>query len=378
MDPVTIIDPATIRLNLKNPAPPEIVLAALSHIQIVPMAIMEREGTAAFQRHPIGTGPFKFESGSLDDETVLTRFADYWGGPKELGPPGPAKLDKVVFKVIPELSTALAALQAGEVQIVKGVTPDLAVNLLSDKSLQVKTYPGTRTTWLAMNTTVAPFSTREVRQAMNYGIDSASIIKNLLRGQAIRMTGAVPPFSAYYDPSLQAYTYDPAKAKQLLASAGYPNGFSFGIDCVANFKDIANAMVEDLAKIGVTASVRLWEKSAMLAETKKGARQAVLSDWGNAYRHPYDLIDPNLKTGGVNNLSLYSNSQVDALINQGNSASDSKTAAQAFFQMQQIVYTDAPWVFGWVPNEVEVGSATVNGWVPGPDGWTFLLHVSVK
>ena len=378
MDPVTVIDPMTVRLNLKNPVPEEILLSSLAIMPIVPKSVMEKVGTAAFQQNPIGSGPFKFQSGSLDTETVLVRFPDYWGGPKELGNPGPATLEKVIFKVIPESSTAIAALKAGEVDIVKGVSPDLAGSLAGDKSLQVKGYPGTRTTWLAMNTTRAPFDSRDVRQAMNYGIDSAGIIKNLLGGQALRMTGAVPPFSAYYDTSLKPYPYDPAKAKQLLAAAGHPNGFPFTIDCVASFKDIASAMAQDLAKIGVTATVRVWEKSAMVAEAKKGARQAVLSDWGNAYRHPYDLIDPNLKTNGVNNLSRYSNPQVDTLLTQGLTTTDTQAAAKAYTQMQQIVYNDAPWVFGWVPNEIEVGTMRVKGWVPGPDGSTLLLHMSVQ
>jgi peptide/nickel transport system substrate-binding protein len=116
----------------------------------------------------------------------------------------------------------------------------------------------------------------------------------------------------------------------------------------------------------------------MVAEAKKGLRQAVLSDWGNAYRHPYDLIDPNLKTNGVNNLSGYSNPQVDTLLTQGLTTTDAQAATKAYTEMQQIVYNDAPWVFGWVPNEIEVGTMRVKGWVPGPDGSTLLLHMSVQ
>jgi peptide/nickel transport system substrate-binding protein len=376
MDPVTVVDPLTVRINLKNSTPGEVLLSALSIMPIVSKAAMDK-GTAAFQQRPIGTGPFKFDSGTLDGETVLSRFNDYWGGPEGVGTPGPTKLDKVVFKVIPELSTAISALQAGEVDIVKGLTPDLAQSLGREKSLQIKSYSGTRTTWLAMNTAAAPFDKKEVRQAMNHAINSDAIIKSIYRGEALRMTGAVPPFSAFYDTSLKAYAYDPAKAKQLLAAAGYPNGFSFVIDCIANFKDVANAMVQDLAKVGVTASVRLWEKSAMIAEVKKGSRQAVISDWGNAYRHPYDLIDPNLKSKGVNNLALFNNAKVDALLDEGSSAKDNETADKAYKQMQQIVYSEAPWVFGWVPNEIEAGSARLKGWVAGPDGYTFVSRISV-
>lgn len=377
MAPTTVVDPWTVRLTLKAPAPLEVLLASLSHIQIVPKAVFEKQGTAGFQKHPIGTGPFKFVSGSLDGETVLERFDGYWGGPKELGPPGPPKLDRVIFSVIPELSTAFAALKAGGLHILKGIPADMLDDLRRDRSLQVKTYPGTRTTWVAMNPTKPPFDKVAVRQAMNYAINSDAIIKNILHGQAVRMTGPVPPFSAYYDSSLKPYPYDPGKAKELLASAGYAGGFTVVLDTITPFKDIASAIVQDLKAVGLTATVRIWEGLALRAEALKGNRQMLLFDWGNAYRHPYDLLNPTLKTNGPGNYSRYSNKEVDALLDQGASTTDPKVARAAYYKAQAIIYEEAPWVFGWIPNEIEAASAKLQNWIPGPDGWSFLTHVTL-
>ncbi len=378
MEPVTVIDPWTVRLSLKGPVPLDILLASLSHMQIVSKTVFEKHGTAGLQARPIGTGPFKFVSGSLDTDTVLERFDGYWGGPKELGRPGPAKLDRVIFKVIPELSTALAALRAGEVHLVKGIAPDAAEALRNDKSLQLKTYAGTRTTWVAMNTTRPPFDKVAVRQAMNHAVNSEAIIEKVLLGQAIRMTGLVPPFSAHYDRSLKPYAYDPAKAKSLLASAGYPNGFSVVLDCAAPFKDIANVIVQDLNAVGVKATVRVWEASVLRPEAQKGTRHMVLWDWGNAYRHPYDLVNPLLKTKGPGNYSQYSNPELDALLARGEATSDPAAARAVYAKVQAIIYEEAPLVFGWVPNEIEAASAQLQDWNPGPDGWTFLNHVRLR
>jgi len=378
MEPVKVVDPNTIQMSFKGASPQEIILAGLSHIQIVPKAYIEKVGNAGFAKQPIGTGAFKFVSGDGATQTVLARFDGYWGGPPELGTPGPALLDQVIFKVIPEVSTTLASLQSGDVQIIQSVPADQVSKLQSNTNLQVKNYSGTRTTWLAMNVTKPPFDKVEVRQAMNYAIDKQGIIKSVYAGQAQQMTGPVPPFSSYFDSSLQPYPFDTNKAKQLLAQGGYPNGFQVTIDSIAAFKDTGEIVAQELRDVGVQATTRVWEDATLRTEALAGNRQMVLWDWGNAFRHPFDLLEPTLRTKGRGNYANYSNPKVDQDLTDGAATNDPAKATAAYKDAQDIIYNEAPWVFGWVPSEIEAATTSVQNWTPGPDGWEIMQHVSIK
>lgn len=364
-------DDATVRITLKKPVPEAILLAGLVHNQIVPKDYVEKVGGAGLAEKPVGAGPFVFSEGSLSGPIVLKRFEKYYGGSPDMPPIGPAKLDEVIFRVIPELSARIAALKAGEVHIVQGLTPDAIAQLKTDPNVVVKTYPGTRTVWLAMNTTRAPFDRREVRQAMNYGLDIQLIIDQVLAGEAVRMRGAVPPFSQFFDESIEPYPYDPDKAKQLLADAGLDSGFQFVIDAAEPDRAVVEIIAQQYRELGIDASVRIWEWPVLREAALKGERQMVFSSWGNAFRHPVDLLNPTLMTGGRGNYALYSNPEVDQLLEEAAVASNEQ-AAEMYARVQRILYEDAPWVFLWIPNEIEAASRTVQGWEPGPDGRVLL------
>jgi peptide/nickel transport system substrate-binding protein len=183
------------------------------HFQIVPKAYMEKVGVDGFKKAPIGSGPFQYERGSLDSQIVLKRFDGYWGGP--------AKLAQVVFRMMPEPSTRVAALLSGEVQIIQAVPPDLVARLQSAPNVSVKMAEGTRAYQIELNNKVAPFNDVRVRQALNLAVDWDSILKNIYQGDGQRLATAFLPSGFGYDASLKPYPYDPARAKELLQQAGY-------------------------------------------------------------------------------------------------------------------------------------------------------------
>ena len=349
--------------------PEAILLAGLEHNSIVPKKYVEQVGGAGLAQKPIGSGPFKFVDGKLDGPITVERFDQYYAGAPYL--------DRVVYRVSPELSTAVAALKTGEVQIVQSVPVSSVGDLTNDPNVQVKGYDGTRTTWFAMNVNQPPFDKVEVRQAMNYGLNVDGIVSKVLEGQAKRMNGPVPSFSQFYDSSIKPYPYDPAKAKQLLQQAGVGNGFQLTIDCIASFKDIAEVAAQQYRDLGIDTNVRVWEAAALRDAALNGERQMVLWDWGNAFRHPVDLVDAVLKTKGRGNYANYSNPEVDKLLDQGSSTNDPKVAQDAYSKVQQTIWSDAPWVFGWVPNEIEAARKEVQNWNPGPDGLEQLATVSL-
>jgi len=360
-----------VRIKLANPVPEAILLAGLVHNQIVPKNYVESVGSVGLAERPIGAGPFAFVQGTVEGPIILRRFEQYYGGSPDMPPVGPPLLDEVVFRVVPELSARLAALKAGEVHIAQGITPDALAQIENDPRIVVRSYPGTRTTWLAMNTTKAPFDRREVRQAMNYGLDVQAIIDRVLGGRAVRMRGAVPPFSQHFDARIQPYPFDPDRAKQLLAEAGLANGFQLIIDAAEADRSIVEIIAQQYRALGIDASVRIWEWPVLREAALKGERQMIFASWGNAFRHPVDLLNPTLMTGGRGNYALYSNPEVDRLLEEAAVASETE-AARLYARIQQILYEDAPWVFLWIPDEIEAASSLVEGWQPGPDGRVLL------
>jgi peptide/nickel transport system substrate-binding protein len=208
-----------VRFVLDHPFP--VFLQALVHFQIVPKNYIQTVGDETFAREPIGAGPFKFVRGKLDAEVVMERFDDYYGGSPDLPPVGPAKVKRVVFRTMPESSTRVAAILAGEVSIIQAIPADLVDRLSKSDKVKVMSVEGTRSYQIELNTSKPPFNDVRVRQAMNYAINWQSILKNIYRGSGTRLATSFLPSGFGFNPDLKPYPYNPEKAKALLQEAGY-------------------------------------------------------------------------------------------------------------------------------------------------------------
>lgn len=213
------VNDTTVRFVLSEPF--AVFLQAIVHFQIVPMRYIQQVGDRAFAERPVGAGPFRFVSGSLDSQIVLQRYPRYYGGAPALAPVGPAPAAGAVFRMIPEPSTRVAALKAGEVHIIEDLPIDLIPDLERDPGVYVKTTQGTRVYTVELNNTRAPFNDVKVRQAMNHAVNWDPILKNVYRGYATRLTTAFLPSGFGYNTSLRPYAYDPNRARALLREAGY-------------------------------------------------------------------------------------------------------------------------------------------------------------
>jgi peptide/nickel transport system substrate-binding protein len=208
-----------VRFVLGNPFPP--FLQALVHFQIVPEKYIQEVGDQTFAEKPIGTGPFKFVKGKLDSEVVMERFEGYYGGAPKLPPVGPAKVKTAVFRAMPEPSTRVAALLAGEVTIIQAIPADLVEKLKKSKRVQLKTVEGTRSYQIELNNKKTPFDDVRVRQAVNMAVNWDKILKNIYLGYATRLATCFLPSGFGYNPNLKPYPYNPEKARALLKEAGY-------------------------------------------------------------------------------------------------------------------------------------------------------------
>ncbi|MDI6880305.1 MAG: ABC transporter substrate-binding protein [Desulfitobacteriaceae bacterium] len=372
---VEVVDDSTVRFNFSSPW--SIFLTMLPHQQIVPKAYLEKVGGAKFAEHPIGAGPFKYVEGKLDDKIVLERYYKYYGGSPDVPPVAPAQVKTLIFRVIPENSTRIASLMSGEIQIVQEVPTDMVPQLQANKNTEVKMTESTRMHMFEMNVKKAPFDKVQVRQALNYAINMQQIVDKVLNGYAVRPAGPVLTTSPALNKDLKLYPYDPEKAKQLLKDAGYPKGFPLVIDTEAVNQSIAQAAASDLQKIGIDASVRVWDWGVLKPLMLKGERNMVLTDWGNSTQDPSDLLGPTLRGDGRGNYSFYNNPEVNNLLDKADISVNDQERYQMYGQAQKIIYDEAPWVFGYVTKNIEATTKQVVNYQPSMDGMLTMTDVGI-
>lgn len=366
------VDDYTVRFHLNAPWP--VFEQMLVHNQIVPQDYLTEVGDEAFAQNPVGCGPFKFVEGKLDDQIVLERFDDYYGGAVQLPPVGSAFLDRVIFRMIPETSTRVAALLAGDVHIIESVPSYMVAQLVGKDDVTIKTTNGTRPQFMDLNVTLPPLDDARVRQALNYAVDAETILAKVVGGYGILLPGPLSPANLYADPSLKPYGYDPEKATLLLAEAGYtPEEISLVIDAYGPYVEIAEAVAGQLRTLGMQVDVRTWEYQVVKPLLLNCERHAFLRDWGDSAFDPVGYIEAKWQTmeagtpAGRGNFACYSNPQVDELIEAGASAADPERRRQIYDEVQRLIYTDAPAVFLYVPQEIEAASSMVQDWEPSPD-----------
>jgi len=384
LESVEKVDDYTVKMNFSGPWPPAMQL--IVHQQIVPKHYLEAVGTEGFVNDPIGTGPFKFVSVQPGlEEVVLERFDDYYGGAPDLEPVGPACVAGAIFKVIPEASTRVAALLAGEVDIIQAVPAELISTLEQTPGIQVKSAVGTQPKWVELNVNKPPFDDVRVRQALNYAVDKDLIIQEIYGGRAVALPGPLSPFNNFVNKSLSPYPYDADMALSLLSDAGWTDSdgdslldkggqpLSFTIDTLEEWRPLAEAVADMLRAIGIDASVRFWEYSVVKDQLLAGERMAYLDDWGDSAFDPVGHFEAKWhgyvegSTYGRGNFSGYNNERVNELIKLGETTPDPAARQTIYDEAQQLVYDEAPAIFLILPDEAEAASLRVTNWEPAAD-----------
>ena len=385
------VDDYTVVMNFSGPWPP--AMQAIVHQQIVPKHYLEEVGTEGFIAHPIGTGPFKFVEGQLDDQIVMERFDDYWGGAPDLEPVGAACVEQAIFRVIPEASTRVAALLAGEVDIIQSVPSELVDTLDQTPGIQVMTAPGTQPQWLQFNVSDPLFEDARVRQALNYAMDKDLIVDAIYGGRAVPLPGPLSPFNNFVNTDLSPYPYDPDKALELLAEAGWADSdgdgildkdgqpFAFTLDTIEDWRPLAGGVASILRDIGIDATVRFWEYGVVRPQLLACERQAYMDDWGDSAFDPVGHFEAKWHTFvegepyGRGNFMCYSNERVDELIKQGETTPDTDERRAIYDEAQAIVYEEAPALFLILPEEAEAATERVQNFDPASDSRVNLHDV---
>lgn len=369
VESVEVVDDRTVRINLTEPWP--ILPAMLPNQQIVSKAFVEEVGQDGLATQTNGTGPFRLVDWRRGDSIILERFDDYYGGAAEIEPVGKACVERVIFKFIPENASRVAALLAGDVDIINDLPPFSIDQVKGSANADVMTVNGTRSFYLALNNRGDIFDDVRVRQAVAHAIDRDLIIDRILGGNAVAMNGILSPDAFGFKEGLPAYDYDPEKAKSLLAEAGHPDGIDVTLDVEGAYKDTAEAVASLLTRAGIRTTVQVGEGAQVNTkwrshdEPKEG--DMFFTSWGNGSLDPYDIFIPTHRTEDRGNTAGYSNPELDALLDQASVELDAEKRAAFYHQAQDIIAADLPYVYLWLPQDIYGVSRRLSGWRPSAD-----------
>jgi len=287
---ITAVDDYTVQIKLNAPYAKGLFLSCLAFpvASIVdPTVVKAHEtngdmGSAWLLDHSAGSGAFTLQQWQRGTQIVLNANKNYWKGK-----PG---VDTIVIKEMRESLDQRMLLERGDVDIAWNLLPDQLQALKSNNDISITATPAFQVFYVGMNVAYKPFSDARVRNAVRYAIDYNGIINDILKGSAIGLQTIIPKGIMGYD-SQSPFTLDIAKAKSLLADAGYPNGFTADLTTPATISgaptaDIAAKIKSDLAKVGITVNIQLITYAELLVKYRAQSLQMVIGRWGSDYADP--------------------------------------------------------------------------------------------
>jgi peptide/nickel transport system substrate-binding protein len=349
VDRVEVVDTYTVKFILKDRFAPFLNHLAMHPAAMASPAAIEKYGRD-FSIHPVGTGPFKFVSWTPGVEVVLEKNPDYWRGAPNI--------DQVIYRPIIEDQSRLTEFEAGTVNFIVNVPPDDLARLKADPKYTVVEQPGMHTWWVAFNHTKPPFDDVRVRQAMNYAVNKQAIVDNILKGTGTLSINPLPPVVWSYTSDIQRYDYDPEKAKQLLAEAGYPNGFTCDFWLPESGSGMqqpvamGTAIQADLKAVGIDCKIETFEWGTYLEKVIVPPEEAGfdlmemswIGDNGDPDNHLYILLSGEQWPPHGYNMGFYKNDQVDPLLAEARVTLDKTKRTELYQQAQKLIAEDPPWI----------------------------------
>lgn len=268
------VDDYTVRVHFKQAHSP--FLPKLTGLSIISKAAAEKLGKD-YNVKPVGSGPFKFVDWVPGERVTLSKNNEYFVK-------GVPYLDGVAWPFVPELSTAVARLSTGEIDVAQPLPYTAVGSLLKNPGVDVNIVEGSDATWFMINNLKPYFADKRVRQALLYATDKQTLVDKVLYGYGYVSINPFPRWFWAYNPNSQTYPYNPDKARQLLKDAGYPNGFECELMCsnVSKFEDQATIMKDNLKQVGITANLRPGEEESSYSYVFDGTYDLFLTR-GNTF-----------------------------------------------------------------------------------------------
>ncbi len=359
-------DDATVVIHLREP-----YASLLWNLTAPGIGIVPRGAGAEMSQHPIGTGPFRFVSATTDEEIVLARNDDYFGTSP--------KIASLHLRIVPDALVRALELRKGSADAtINSLTPDMVVTLAKERGLVAEQQPGTTMAYLSFNFNDPILAKHEVRQALAYATDRATITRYLLRGQARPASSLLPPNHWAYEPNVQQYDYQPARAEKMLDAAGYPRGAD-GVRMHLTLKTstdestrlMSEAIADQWKRVGVALELRPLEFATFYSDITHGSFQLYSLRWVGANNDPdifeYVFSSKKMPPDGANR-GHYRNPQLDALLDEARVEMDQSKRKAVLSQIQKIVAEDEPYINLWYVDNVCVHRDRLAGITLGPSG----------
>lgn len=369
-------NPLTVVLHLSKAD--NTLLASLSTgaIGIVPVG-----SGRDFWQHPIGTGSYRFVRQEVDKEVVLERSPTAWEGM--------AKIPELQFSVVPDAITRALELEKGSADVAVNALPfDAIASLQKEHGIVVESTPGTVVNYLAFSMRDPILKNERVRQAIAYSLNRQQMIDALLHGQARIADGLLPREHWAYEPNVQRYGFDPARANQLLDAAGYPRdskGVRFHLTLKISTDEttrlLAMVVQQQFHVVGIELEVRSFEFATFYSDVTRGAFQMYALRWVGGNEQPdilsYAFASKRTPPKGANR-GYYQNAEVDSLLDVAGSTVDQQEQAAAYKAAQKMLAVELPELPLWYLNSVVVHRARLTGVEASSSGdFNFLRHAEL-
>ncbi len=388
---VEAVDELTVKFSFDKPNASFWSTLAMPYMAILSPTAVKAAGDDMGSR-PVGTGPFKLGEWKRGVSITLVKNPDYNWGPAEVENRGPVKLDKLVFKLIPDANTQMSALKSGDVDVIFITEPSQLTGLSQDKGVHVEPVNLDSLVYLGYNCAKPPFNEVKVRQALSFAVNKEEIVKTALSGLGMVAGTPLPPSLLGYNKELASFGqgYDQSKAKALLGEAGFSQGadgswLRDGKKLTGRLltstrspnEAIATVLQSQLKAIGVPVEIQQLDSSAVIKATTEGAFDLLL--WRYDWNDP-DALNIYLSSSRIRqtNRVFYSNPQVDALFDKGLREVDQSKRGQIYEDAQRQVLADAPWQPLYYPMEGMVSRNRVQGLKVGSLGRMLVNDVTLS
>jgi peptide/nickel transport system substrate-binding protein len=364
-DMVKVVDPMTVSIQTDAAYAPSFFLNCMSYTSVVldKKQLVEHEkdgdfGNAWMKTNEAGSGPFQLKAFKANEALVLDTNEAYWG-------PKPA-IKHVLIKNVTESATQQLLLQKGDIDVARNLLGDQLKAITSDKGVKFVSAPKATLWYMGLNVTNKELGNPDVRQAMKYLVDYDGLQKTQFDGTGIKHQTFLPDGQLGAD-NETPFKLDIKKAKELLAKAGYPNGFDVTMN-VANkseFRALAASVQNSMAKAGVNLIIQLADNKTTLTKYRASQHDIYLGQWGSDYQDPHSNADGYLNAP-LAKRNKWQSPEREAAVKAARDEKDATKRAQMYMDLQKSALNDSPYIIMFQQVETAAVRSNVNGLIIGP------------
>jgi peptide/nickel transport system substrate-binding protein len=385
VESVEVVDSQTVRIQLTAQFAPFLANMAMHAAAIVSPTAVEQYGRD-FSENPVGAGPYRFVSWDRGVELILERNPDYYRGVPSV--------ERLIYRSIVEDQARLAALEAGEIDLTVNLPPDDLPRLRENPNFHFAEQPGMHTWYLVFNVTQPPFDDARVRQAVAHAVDRNAIVEAILGNTGVVAENFLPPVIWSHTEDVPTYPYDPERARELLAEAGYPDGFTVEFWVPESGSGMqqpvamATVIQDFLRRVGIQLDIQQFEWGTYLdrvivppdrANTLPPVfEMSWIGDNGDPDNFLYILLSGEQTPPQGFNLGYYSNPEVDDLLREARQLPSQEERVPLYEQAQRLILEDLPVLPVDHETQIVVMNANIEGFIPHPTGVFRFENVEVE